>query len=203
MRFVIITIIIFMKKYVLMLMSFFMMVCSANAQIKDDIQKSKERAAKLQTLCDDYKASGNANVDGYGDAVKNAAILAIANSVQLENMYKRQIGETQDGVTDVTITKPTLDEWVTFAATVAGEAASIKTATDKVQAAANEAKKMAEEASKQKNPMKAAKAVKTAKAATVVVEFGNIATPILVEESAAQAKAVKEIIETLKSGKNL
>ena len=73
-----------MKKYVLMLMSFFMMVCSANAQIKDDIQKSKERAAKLQTLCDDYKASGNANVDGYGDAVKNAAILAIANSVQLK-----------------------------------------------------------------------------------------------------------------------
>ena len=192
-----------MKKYVLMFMSLFMMVCSANAQIKDDIQKSKERAAKLQALCDDYKASGNANVDGYGDAVKNAAILAIANSVQLENMYKRQIGETQDGVTDVTITKPTLDEWVTFAATVAGEAASIKAATDKVQAATSEAKKMIEEASKQKNPMKAAKTVKTAKAAAVVVEFGNIATPILVEESAAQAKAVKEIIETLKSGKNL
>ena len=83
-----------------MLMSLFMMVCSANAQIKDDIQKSKERAAKLQVLCDDYKTSGNANVDGYGDAVKNAAILAIANSVQLENMYKRQIGETQDGCHD-------------------------------------------------------------------------------------------------------
>lgn len=192
-----------MKKYVLILVSLFMMVCSANAQIKDDIQKSKERAAKLQVLCDDYKTSGNANVDGYGDAVKNAAILAIANSVQLENMYKRQIGETQDGVTDVTITKPTLDEWVTFATTVAGEAASIKAATDKVQAAANEAKKMAEEASKQKNPMKAAKSVKAAKAAAVVVEIGNTATPILVEESAAQAKAVKEIIETLKSGKNL
>ena len=92
-----------------MLMSLFMMVCSANAQIKDDIQKSKERAAKLQALCNDYKTSGSANVDGYGDAVKNAAVLAIANSVQLENMYKREIGETQDGVTDVTITKPTLD----------------------------------------------------------------------------------------------
>lgn len=120
-----------------MLMSLFMMVCSANAQIKYDIQKSKERAAKLQALCNDYKTSGSANVDGYGDAVKNAAVLAIANSVQLENMYKRQIGETQDGVTDVTITKPTLDEWVTFAETVAGEAASIKAATDKVQAAAD------------------------------------------------------------------
>ena len=174
-----------------MLMSLFMMVCSANAQIKDDIQKSKERAAKLQALCNDYKTSGSANVDGYGDAVKNAAVLAIANSVQLENMYKREIGETQDGVTDVTITKPTLDEWVTFAATVAGEAA------------ADEAKKMIEEASKQKNPMKAAKAAKTAKAATAVVEFGNTATLILVEESAAQVKAVNTIIETLKSGKNL
>lgn len=186
-----------------MFVSFFMVVCSANAQIKDDILKSKERAAKLQALCDDYKTSGNANVDGYGDAVKNAAILAIANSVQLENMYKRQIGETQDGVTDVTITKPTFDEWAAFAATVAGEAASIKAATDKVQAAASEAKKMTEEASKQKNPMKAAKAVKAAKAAAVVVEFGNTATPILLEESAAQVKAVEEIIETLKSGKNL
>ena len=155
-----------------MLMSLFMMVCSANAQIKYDIQKSKERAAKLQALCNDYKTSGSANVDGYGDAVKNAAVLAIANSVQLENMYKRQIGETQDGVTDVTITKPTLDEWVTFAETVAGEAASIK-------------------------------AAKTAKAATAVVEFGNTATQILVEESAAQVKAVNTIIETLKSGKNL
>ena len=53
-----------------------------------------------------------------------------------------------------------------------------KAATDKVQAAADEAKKMIEEASKQKNPMKAAKAAKTAKAATAVVEFGNTATPI-------------------------
>ena len=50
-----------------MLMSLFMLVCSANAQIKDDIQKSKERAAKLQALCNDYKTSGSANVDGYGE----------------------------------------------------------------------------------------------------------------------------------------
>lgn len=186
-----------------MLVSLFVMVCSAKAQIQDEIQISKERAEKLQALCDDYKPSGNANVDDYGDAVKNAAAYAIANSVQLESMYKRQIGATQDGVTDVTITKPTLEEWVTFASTVAQEAANIKVATDKVQAAADEAKKMTEEASKQKNPMKAAKSAKTAKAATAVMEFGNVATPILMEESAAQAKAVNTIIETLKSGKNL
>ena len=51
--------------------------------------------------------------------------------------------------------------------------------------------------------MKAAKAAKGAKAASAILEFGNSATPILLEESAAQAKAVQEIIKTLKSGGNL
>lgn len=179
------------------------MTCTVSAQIKEDIQKSQERAAKLQALSDDYKTSGSANVDGYGDAVKKAAALAIANSVQLENLYKRQIGETKDGVTDVTIEKPSLEDWTALATTIAGEAASIKEATDRVQSAADEAKTMTESASKEKNPMKVAKVAKKAKAATAIIEFGNVATPILLEESAAQAKAVKTIIETLKSGKNL
>lgn len=192
-----------MKKFLLAVLSVLFVLCSANAQIKEEIQKSRERAEKLQLLCDGYKSCGNVNIDGYGDAVKTAAIFAISNSEQLENMYKRQIGETEDGVTDVTITKPTIDEWVTFASTVAGEAASIKAATDKLQAAADEAKNVVESSSKEKNPMKAAKAAKQAKAATAVVEFGNAATPILLEESAAQVKAVDAIIETLKSGKNL
>lgn len=34
-----------------MFMSLFMMVCSANAQIKDDIQKSKERAGQNCKRC--------------------------------------------------------------------------------------------------------------------------------------------------------
>ena len=51
--------------------------------------------------------------------------------------------------------------------------------------------------------MKAVKLAKAAKAAAAVIEFGNAATPILLEESAAQVKAVQQIIETLKSGGNL
>ena len=178
-------------------------ICAANAQVKEQIQQSKDRSAKLSALCKDYKTCGNASIDGYGNDVQNAAIFAIANSEQLENMYKRQIGETQDGVTDVTIKKPTLEEWISFATTVAGEGASIKAAVDKAKNAGEEAKNMAQSATAEKNPLKAAKAAKTAKAATAVIEFGNIATPILLEESAAQVKAVNEIIETLKSGKNL
>ena len=178
-------------------------VCTMNAQVAETIQKSKERAEKLQKLCDGYKTCGNGNIDGYGDAVKGAAVFAIENSVQLENMYKRQIGEAVDGVTDVTVTKPTLDEWVTFATTVFGEGAKLKEATDKAKAAGEEAKTIAENAKNEKNPMKAGKAAKMAKGAAAVVTFGNEATVILGEETAAQAKAVNEIIETLKSGKNL
>lgn len=191
-----------MKKFLTVAIAMFV-TCVMNAQVKEQIQQSKDRSAKLEALCKDYKPCGNANIDGYGDAVKNAALFAIANSVQLEDMYKRQIGETKEGVTDVTITKPTLEEWVTFATTIAGEGASIKAAVDKAKDAGEEAKEMAKDAESLKNPMKAAKAVKTAKAATAVVEFGNAATPILMEESAAQVKAVQEIIETLKSGKNI
>ncbi len=51
--------------------------------------------------------------------------------------------------------------------------------------------------------MKMAKLAKMAKGAGVVMEFGNAATPILLEESAEQVKAVQKIIETIKSGKNL
>ena len=79
----------------------------------------------------------------------------------------------------------------------------IKDATVKASGAATAAKNLASAALDIKNPMKAAKAVKTAKAATAVVTFGTKAAPILAEESAAQAKAVKQIIDMLKSGKNL
>lgn len=193
-----------MKKIFCVFVSLFAMVCAVNAQqIKDDIQKMRERAAILQTLVDSYKVSKNAKVDGYGDAMKEAAVFAIDNRVQLENLYKRQIGETTDGVTDVTITKPSLEDWLLLSATIFKEGESIKKATDKLQETADEAKLMTENASKEKNPMKAAKAAKSAKATAAVIEFGNSATPILIEESEAQVKAVKTIIETLKSGKNL
>lgn len=194
-----------MKKIILVAIAL-MSVVVVNAQVKDEISKSQKRVQNLQTLCDDFsklKASGLENVDGFGQSVHMAALNAIANSEKLENLYKRQIGETKDGVTDVTFKKPTLEEWISLAATITGEGVAVKEAVDKVNGAADEAKTQAETASKEKNPMKAAKLAKTAKAAAAVMEFGNAATPILVEESGAQVKAVQQIIETLKSGGNL
>lgn len=193
-----------MKKLFSFLVIAFMAITTANAQsVKDQLTKSQERAEKLQKLCDGYNTCGNAGIDGYGNSVKEAAIFAIANSEQLENFYKREIGESKDGVQDVTIKKPSLEEWIELSTTIAGEGTKIKEATEKAKDAAEAAKNLAQEASSIKNPMKLAKAAKSAKAASAVVEFGNAATPILLEESAAQAKAIGEIINTLKSGGNL
>lgn len=193
-----------MKKLFSFVALLLMSLTFANAQsIKDDLEKSKERAGKLQALLNDYKTSNNANIDGYGNAIKAAALFSIQNTEKLENLYVRDIQENADGTIDVTSKNPDLAEWVSLATTVAGEGAMIKEATDKAQGAGEEAKNLAQSASSEKNPMKAAKAAKTAKAAAAVVEFGNIATPILIEESAAQVKLIDEIIKKIKAAKNM
>lgn len=96
-----------------------------------------------------------------------------------------------------------MEDWIELLTTVTGEAASIKNAVDNAKAAGEQMKQIAENAKDNKNPMKMAKLAKMAKGAGVVMEFGNAATPILLEESAEQVKAVQKIIETIKSGKNL
>lgn len=193
-----------MKKLVLMAIALMAMTAAQAQSLTDFFKVSQERRANLQTLIDNYpKESGNEKVDAYGKEVYNAALAAVASSTQLENFYKREIGETVDGVTDVNIKKPTLEEWIMLGATVGAEVIEVTKAVDHAEDVAEEVKTMSETAAKEKNPMKAGKAAKSAKAAGVILEFTNQATPVLVEESNAQAKAVQEIIETLKSGKNL
>ncbi|MBF1418661.1 MAG: hypothetical protein HXN39_01775 [Prevotella histicola] len=174
-------------------------------ETKEQIQKSEERAKNLQTLLDKYSDTkcGDETIDGFGQSVRDAAVFAIANREKLEGLYYRQMGQTKDGVTDATIVKPKLEDWLELLATVTAETKSIENAVDNAKAAGEQMKQIAENAKNNKNPMKMAKLAKMAKGAGVVMEFGNSATPILLEESAGQLKAVQDIIETIKSGKNL
>ncbi|MFS1772991.1 hypothetical protein ACMZ4Y_00265 [Prevotella histicola] len=174
-------------------------------ETKEQIQKSEKRAKNLQTLLDKYSDTkcGDETIDGFGQSVRDAAVFAIANREKLEGLYYRQMGQTKDGVTDATIVKPKLEDWLELLATVTAETKSIGNAVDNAKAAGEQMKQIAENAKNNKNPMKMAKLAKMAKGAGVVMEFGNSATPILLEESAGQLKAVQDIIETIKSGKNL
>ncbi len=82
-------------------------------QSKEDIKASIDRCAKLEKLCSKQpKQTGVADVDTYVQGVYNAAISSAASSALLQNLYYRQIGETKDGVTDVSIKKPTVEELI-------------------------------------------------------------------------------------------
>ena len=179
-----------MKKLLMTLAVILTVGTTLQAQTKEDRQASQERCEKLQKLLDKKpKSTGVSDVDAYVDWVNTAAIASIANTEQLQNLYYRSIGETKDGVTDVTIKKPTLEELTALSATITAQAVSIKEAT-------GTAEKAMSASGKEKNPMKAGKIAKA-------MAYTKDAYPILVEESAAQTKAIGEMIETAKTAKNL
>jgi len=101
-------------------------------------QEALDRQAKLEKL-ESPKSSGIASVDNL--AVSSTTMLAASkeNTKLIPEMYKRTIGETIDGVTDVTVKKPTLDELIALGLNLTtqikavGDASeSIKTATDDI-----------------------------------------------------------------------
>lgn len=181
-----------------------LVMTAAGAQtIKDDVAASKLRAAELKTLMENQpKECGDADIDDYAKSVNAAALLAIANSEKLSNFYYRQIGQTEDGVTDVTVVKPELKDWTELGVGVGGEAVALKKAQESGERAAKRMQALSEEA-KQGNPMAKAKKAKQVKAATAIIAYGKDALPVLAKESIESVKAVKQIIETVKSGKNL
>jgi hypothetical protein len=184
------TLIIKKKFFLIAVIAMFSLCINAQENLGETISKSVERMKNLKELTEKMpKATGVADVDGFGQDVYNAAITAMANSEQLENFYKREIGETQDGVTDVTVTKPTLEDWVTLGATLTAEGASIKAAADKGTKAAEAVKGV-------KNPLAAGKLAK-------MMKWTKDVLPVITEESVNQAQAVSQIISTLKSGGNL
>lgn len=102
-------------------------------------------------------------------------------------MYKRVIGQTIDGVTDVTVKKPSLEEVVQLGANIG---AVIVTLTQLQQAA-----KTAAEEVKKASPMQAPKAAKS-------MNFSKDAIELTLPELELNAKIVKNLIETIKSSKN-
>lgn len=159
-------------------------------QSKEDIKASIDRCAKLEKLCSKQpKQTGVPDVDTYVQGVYNAAISSAASSALLQDLYYRQIGETKDGVTDVSIKKPTVEELVALGTTLTAEGVSIAEA-GKGAATATKA------SSTNKNPMKAAKIASA-------LAFTKDAYPVLLEESKAKVAAIKQMIETAKTAKNL
>lgn len=159
-------------------------------QTKEDIKASVDRCAKLEKLCSKQpKQTGVTDVDTYVQGVYNAAVLSAASSKQLQDLYYRQIGETKDGVTDVNIKKPTVEELVALGTTLTAEGVSVADAAKGAEAATKAS-------STNKNPMKAAKIASA-------LAFTKDAYPVLLEESKAKVAAIKQMIETAKTANNM
>ena len=151
-------------------------------QSKEDIKASIDRCAKLEKLCSKQpKQTGVADVDTYVQGVYNAAISSAASSALLQDLYYRQIGETKDGVTDVTIKKPTVEELVALGTTLTAEGVSIAEAGKGAEAAIKAF-------STNKNPMKVAKIASA-------LAFTKDAYPVLLEELKAKVGIKKTIAD--------
>lgn len=180
-----------MKKILFSL--FALMVIGANvvnAQTKEEMQTMQDRNEKLSDLCvKEPKSTGDADLDIYVIGLFNSAVLSMSTSEILEGLYYRSLGQTKDGVTDVTVKKPTVEELTALSVTIATQAINLKAVVEQGQNVIKAAKK-------QKNPMKAAKIAKG-------VAFSVAVSPLLVEESIAQVKAIAEMIKTASTAKNL
>ena len=179
-----------MKFVSLILIALVLSVGTLSAQTKEEMQASQARYEKLVKLCEkEPKKTGVADVDTYITSVYTSAIAAISTTEQLQNLYYRQIGETKDGVTDVTVKKPTVEELTVLGATIAEQGLAITAAAKSAEAALKSSKE-------QKNPMKAAKVASG-------LAFTKEVYPFLVVESALQSKAIAEMINTAKTADNL
>ena len=160
---------------------------------------------KIQQLVDDFpkKESTFDQIDLYGKSVYDAAIASVANTQLLQNLYYRSIGESVDGVADVTIKKPTVEEALSLSNAIAAEGVSLNNAKE----LAVEAKKQMQEhmdlVKKTKNPILKAKLALQTKNITPMMDFSSETFPVITEQTTAQGQAIKDIVNTLKTANNL
>jgi seryl-tRNA synthetase len=149
-----------------------------------DVKKRHDKLAKM-------KDPGTVGVQSVDELAASSAKLLVATkefNVTVPEMYKRTVGETVDGVTDVTVKKPTLDELTALATEIALAVSGVADAQSVVQTAASDIKSLP--------PTKAPKAAKS-------LNFSKDALSLVLPELQLNAKVVANLIETLKTSGNL
>lgn len=173
--------------------------CFAQEKTKDELKaerevlksemKSKEaeeRKAKFEKL-EAPKPSGVASVDQL--ATNSTSILTSTKAInaQIPELYKRTIGETVDGVTDVTVKKPTVEELAALALTITTQIKAVADASTAVTTASADIKNA--------SPMQAPKAIKA-------LIYSKDALALAGPELQLNLKVINNLIATLKSSNN-
>jgi len=174
--------------------------CFAQTKTQDELKaerevlkaemKSKEaldRMAKFEKMTVPKATSIN-SVDVLATSTGNLLVTQKNINTLLPEMYKRTVGESVDGITDVTVKKPTLDELVALGANIAVQIKSVADISSTIPQASEEIKSA--------SPLKAPAALKS-------LNFSKDALALLAPELQLNLKVVNNLIATLKSSKNL
>jgi hypothetical protein len=150
-----------------------------------DAQKRQEKIVKMSTespfVCE------ISSLDGLASNSQQILLATKSINLQIPELYKRTIGETIDGVTDVTVKKPTLNELTEFAGTILQQVEAVKNAAEGMKGAADEVK--------QASMLSKAKAVKT-------MNFTKDALALTGPELQLSLKVINNLVSTLKSSNN-
>lgn len=170
--------------------------CFGQAKTNDELKaerealksemKSKEvadRKAKCEKLIAP-KPSGISSVDEL--STNSAKMLESTKefNVIVPEMYKRTIGETIDGVTDVTVKKPELSELVALGENISKQIKAVSEASTAVATASSDVKSA--------SPLQAPKATKSINYSKEVLELVGL-------ELGLNLRVVNNLIATLKS----
>ena len=151
--------------------------------------KSKDaldRKAKIEKL-EAPKPSGIQSVDDLANNSTKILVSTKENNTLIPEMYKRTIGETVDGVTDVTVKKPTLEELTALSINLGTQIKAVADASTSVSNASSDISKA--------GFMQASKGTKSLNYSKDVL---SIAKP----ELELNLKVVNNLISTMKSSNN-
>ncbi|WP_300670099.1 hypothetical protein [Soonwooa sp.] len=155
---------------------------------REDFKASMERMEKLKKLSVPKTTSIN-TLDDLNNKIGSSAVEAISITPLLQNLYYRSVGQTNDGVTDVSVKKPTMKECEELAARIFLQSKNVEALSSSITSATSEATKVT-------NPLKLVKI-------TSAVNYAKDASSLLGTETLFQTKAIKSIMETLKTAGNL
>jgi len=157
-------------------------------QTQDQIETSKQRIIKIQKL-ETPKETAISSIDGLQIKIASTALESAAITPLLQNLYYRSVGQSVDGVTDVTVKKPTLRELEELAVRIYSQSKNLENISSDVASASKDASEI-------KNPLKIAKALQA-------VNYAKTAVALLGEETLFQATAIKSMIQTIRTSENL
>jgi hypothetical protein len=173
--------------------------CFAQTKTKDELKaerevlksemKSKdaeERKAKFEKLTEP-KTSGISSVDGLAANSTKMLLSTKEINVLIPEMYKRTVGESVDGVADVTVKKPTLDELNVLGLNIASQIKNVTEATATIASATSDIKNA--------GLMQAPKGVKS-------LNFSKDVMSLVAPELHLNLKVINNLISTLKSSGN-